>query len=259
MVSTQVTYSILVIYKVRKGIYENKRNRRFPVTCTCRNAEDPINHILNGIFNFVFNSTPLLSPVPTTVYAPHKSKVDCPIEINYTFEYLIDMQATKILGSCNGLLCISTTTNGDDIFLWNPSTRRHQPITPLQFPNDGVSFNIRFGYGFGYDPISNDYKLLRVLQFSRDNIWHSEVNLYSLSTNSWRRIGDMPFVPIEWKRDRHSNILANSALYWVAHPLTNGHSGPIFIGSFDLRDEEYRELPLPDIVKSGRFTMGVGS
>ncbi|XP_043693194.1 F-box protein CPR1-like [Telopea speciosissima] len=145
----------------------------------------------------------------------------------------------KIVGSCNGLLCISYSD--DDIFLWNPSTRRHQklPITPIEFPFDN---RLRYiVYGFGYDSTSDDYKLVRVVRFFGDHHYpgltsHSEVKIYSLRTNSWRRIGDLP---IHLRYIYNAGNFANSALHWVG-------INSKFIVSFDLKDEEFREVPLPD-------------
>ncbi|XP_043702438.1 F-box protein CPR1-like [Telopea speciosissima] len=162
---------------------------------------------------------------------------------------------TAVVGSCNGLLCIYNTE--EDIFLWNPSTRRHQklPITPIEFPR---AFGIcRFiVYGFGYDPTTDDYKLVRVVQFYGDDDYccDSEVKVYTLSTKSWRRIGDMPF-HLSYKHGH--GVLTNFALHWVAKREMRPDTVSSFIVSFDLQDEEYREVPLPDFVDD-KFHMNVG-
>ncbi|XP_042499685.1 F-box protein CPR1-like [Macadamia integrifolia] len=167
---------------------------------------------------------------------------------------------TEVVGSCNGLLCISsyglTWYHKDDIFLWNPSTRRYKklPFTPIECP---IQFRIAhlIGYGFGYDPITDDYKLVRVVQsYGRDDSsWHSEVKVYSLSTNSWRRIRNMPF----HLGTRLIGVHANSALHWVADRFKRPFSSPTIVVSFDLKDEEYREVPLPDFVDL-KFCMTIG-
>ncbi|KAL4377660.1 hypothetical protein GQ457_02G019510 [Hibiscus cannabinus] len=67
---------------------------------------------------------------------------------------------TQVLGSCNGLLALH---NGEqDIALWNPLKRKFQIL-----PNGGFRkiFQVLV-YGFGHDPIFDDYKLVRILQFS---------------------------------------------------------------------------------------------
>ncbi|XP_042477613.1 F-box protein CPR1-like [Macadamia integrifolia] len=155
---------------------------------------------------------------------------------------------TDIVGSCNGLLCVYNNDHEEDIFLWNPSTRRHQklPINPIK-SSSLAQFVV---YGFGYEPITDDYKVVRVVDsFSKE----VEVNVYSLSTNSWRRVGDMP-VHINAEGDHYvSGVLVNSALHWIAKGKT-----PYIIISFDLQDEKYREVALPDSVDDKIFmTLGV--
>ncbi|KAF5728862.1 putative F-box family protein [Tripterygium wilfordii] len=75
---------------------------------------------------------------------------------------------TEILGSCNGLLLLQN--NDQDLVLWNPFTRRYktmptEPIdTPTTLRNQGSPT-----YGFGYDTIHDDYKVVRIMQcFSYD-------------------------------------------------------------------------------------------
>ncbi|XP_042515315.1 uncharacterized protein LOC122089677 [Macadamia integrifolia] len=104
---------------------------------------------------------------------------------------------------------------------------------------------------------------LRVLlSYSKDDdSWLSEAKLYSLSTNSWRRIGYMPFLPIG---PRHQcGVLTNSTVHWVAkrntgiRGITGLDTAPSVIVSFELKDEKYREVPPPDFVDD-RFYLIIG-
>ncbi|XP_042507336.1 F-box protein CPR1-like [Macadamia integrifolia] len=184
--------------------------------------------------------------------------------------------ATEVVGSCNGLLCISNSE--EEIFLWNPSIRRHHklPITPIEYP-ERFDCPRLIVYGLGYDPTTDDYKLVRIVQFYGDDEYScdSEVKVYSLRTNSWRRIRDVPY-HLSYKRG--FGVLANYGLHWVAvrertEPDTASSSfdsfdlqdeeysevpqASSFIVSFDLQDEEYREIPLRDFVDD-EFHMNVG-
>ncbi|MFQ6625326.1 hypothetical protein Gotur_005376, partial [Gossypium turneri] len=98
-------------------------------------------------------------------------------------------------------------------------------------------------YGFGYDPISDDYKLVRMIQSYglHDENVHSEAKVYSLRSNRWRRIKDFCFY---LNFSQEFGILANNALHWMVfrtpEPLNKELVG------FDLGSEEFRFLELPD-------------
>ncbi|XVE78907.1 hypothetical protein DITRI_Ditri14bG0015600 [Diplodiscus trichospermus] len=162
-------------------------------------------------------------------------------------------EGTEILGSCNGLLALF---NGEEeIALWNPSTRKSLmlPVTEIEFPP--WCFICQFiVYGLGYDPISDDYKLVRMVQFyGKDaDSFDSEVKVYSLKTNSWRRIKDFPFY-LKYKRGY--GVLANNALHWVVSKKPESDTKS-FVVALDLGTEEYRVVDLPDCLDK-EFHMNV--
>ncbi|KAK8506327.1 hypothetical protein V6N12_034064 [Hibiscus sabdariffa] len=162
---------------------------------------------------------------------------------------------TDILGSCNGLLALY---NGEEeIALWNPSTRKSQmlPVTEIEFP-PYFCFVQFIVYGLGHDLISDDYKLVRMAQFygKDDDSFCSEVKVYSLRTNSWRRIKDFPFY---LKYKRVYGVLANNALHWVVSKKPESDTQS-FVVAFDLGTEEYRVVELPECLEEG-FHMNVKS
>ncbi|GMI74250.1 CONSTITUTIVE EXPRESSER OF PR GENES 1, CONSTITUTIVE EXPRESSER OF PR GENES 30 [Hibiscus trionum] len=177
-------------------------------------------------------------------------KADQMLNNPFSTEYII----TEILGSCNGLFALFNCD--EEIALWNPSTRKFHmlPVTDIEFPRD---FCIRqfIVYGFGHDPISDDYKLVRMVQFygKEDDSFDSEVKVYSLRTNSWRRIKDFPFYLLY---KRAYGVLANNSLHWFV--FKNPSDTHRFIAAFDLRTEEYRLVELPDYIGEG-FYMCVNS
>ncbi|XVF62565.1 hypothetical protein PTKIN_Ptkin09bG0018500 [Pterospermum kingtungense] len=155
---------------------------------------------------------------------------------------------TKILGSCNGLLALHYSLV-EIICLWNPSTRKSHmlPVTEADYPPIFYTNRSKFRYGFGYEPISDDYKLIRMVQFEElrggDYTLETEVRVYSLRTNSWRRIEDFPFRFIEYFQP--NGVLANHALHWVVRNKSISDTKSIVV-AFDLGSEEYRVVPLPD-------------
>ncbi|KAK8630315.1 hypothetical protein V6N13_079113 [Hibiscus sabdariffa] len=170
--------------------------------------------------------------------------------------FLDEGVGTEIWGSCNGLLALYN--GGEEMALWNPSTRKSQMLsfTEIEFPRYFCLTQF-IVYGLGHDPISDDYKLIQMVQLydEEDNdSFVSEVKVYSLRTNSWRRIKDFPFY---LKYRRAYGVLANNALHWVVskRPESDTRS---FVVAFDLGTEEYRVVELPDCLDQG-FHMNVRS
>ncbi|KAF3629916.1 putative heme-binding-like protein, chloroplastic-like isoform X1 [Capsicum annuum] len=111
----------------------------------------------------------------------------------------------SIVGSANGLICL--VIGKTKFFLWNPSIRKYQqlpdPKTSVRcFPRRAYGFGYdefhdytpRGPYGFGYDEFHDDYK---VVCFSNDVLHDDgscelEVKIYSLKSDSWRRVDDCP-------------------------------------------------------------------
>jgi hypothetical protein len=75
------------------------------------------------------------------------------------------------------------------------------------------------------------------------------VKVYSLKTNSWREINELPnyflphLVPDQSNRRSRFGALASGALHWV---VPGGFGGHCMIVAFDLGVEEFRIVPQPD-------------
>ncbi|XP_059313387.1 F-box/kelch-repeat protein At3g23880-like isoform X1 [Lycium ferocissimum] len=139
-----------------------------------------------------------------------------------------------LVGSVNGLICLSISLfHGlDDLFIWNPSIRRYKKL-----PNYRLNYDEEeeepgdFKFGFGYDELQDDYKVVGAFPIYRYiALCRVEVKIYSLRSNSWRRIGD--FQDRELKD--HSAKFVNGKLHW----LDRGRN----IISFDLADEKWAEV-----------------
>ncbi|GJZ08705.1 F-box/kelch-repeat protein-like protein [Tanacetum coccineum] len=115
----------------------------------------------------------------------------------------------KIVNSCNGIFCLHDYKVG--ISLWNPSIRRK-----LTIPNQPFIVNSfwgrRLAVGMGFDPISNDYKIVRICYFDYQEIVESSL-VYSMKTCGWSSIAS-PATTFD-----HVNSQAcfvNGVLHWVA-------------------------------------------
>ncbi|XP_059631098.1 F-box protein CPR1-like isoform X2 [Cornus florida] len=170
-------------------------------------------------------------------------KLDHPLEFK---------QYVEVVGSCNGLLCLCETED-QPIVLWNPSTRKHQklPVALIQVPRElrvaqlTSDFCVFFTvYGFGFDSVSDDYKLVRIVQFCgfNDDLFYSEVKVYSLKSNSWRRIQCFPYY---LRYERVNAAVVGGVLHWVVSRKPKSEMANL-IAAFDLGVEEYRLVPLSD-------------
>ncbi|KAM7473309.1 hypothetical protein LguiB_020552 [Lonicera macranthoides] len=99
---------------------------------------------------------------------------------------------------CNGLVCLYDLDKYI-VALWNPSLKKSIILPkPRAVRQSGAFYLI----GFGIDPISNDYKIVRLtntyifLDGVLELLTPLEVELFELSTGTWRNInvGDYPYV-----------------------------------------------------------------
>ncbi|XP_059645948.1 F-box protein CPR1-like [Cornus florida] len=186
------------------------------------------------------------------LYSIDFNSLDRAIELDHPLKS--NSCGTEVLGSFHGLLCLSNSE--EEIVLWNPSTRKHRklPVAPIEFPPE-FTFPQFFIYGLGYDSVSDDYKLVRIVQFygiDHDS-FDSEVKVYSLKSNSWRRIQDFPYYLLY---KRVNAAVVNGALHWVVSRKPESDTANL-IAAFDLGVEEYRLVPQPDYLDKD-FHMNVG-
>ncbi|XP_059663115.1 F-box protein At3g07870-like [Cornus florida] len=160
------------------------------------------------------------------------------------FPFKCQLGYVRIVGSCNGLLCLSddffANTNG--IFLWNPSIRQS---LVLPAPNKPESPHM-FVLGFGVDIATNDYKVVRLVyckQYPLHYEYPPTVEIYTVSSGLWRSLGtpgpSYGMVELLW-----SQAFVNGAVHWIAfNPAGGGHN---LIVSFDMGNEVFSKIMLPD-------------
>ncbi|KAH7849844.1 hypothetical protein Vadar_023744 [Vaccinium darrowii] len=156
----------------------------------------------------------------------HEPYVFAEVDLDYPSETMT--RYIKIVGSCNGLVCIYFWDLVDTFYIWNPSTRETRALSAFEEKHSrGISF------GFGYDPSNDDYKVVRV-----DSVGDRlEVEVYSLRKDSWRRIGDFPHIVLG-----EGKVLNGSILWAATNPIINSFS----ITALDLSEETYMEIPQPN-------------
>nr|XP_023891487.1 F-box protein At4g22390-like [Quercus suber] len=137
----------------------------------------------------------------------------------------------------------------NDIYLLSPSIR-----TFKRLPDTCLTQLSNVALGFGYDSLNNDYKVVRISLTRAEPMLPPEAEEYSLSSDSWKRIG----VGFSWRpNDYRSSFNFNNYLtfpfvsghvHWLIELVKegNGHDGRYtdMILSFDVNSEEFNVLPL---------------
>ncbi|XP_043715299.1 F-box protein CPR1-like [Telopea speciosissima] len=172
----------------------------------------------------------------------------------------------EIVGSSNGLLCLSFShvsfrKKGNILYLCNPATLeiKHLPNAPIEYT--GAWDYSYTAFGFGFDSIANDYKVVSIDYFQKhgmlDGTIHpSEVKVYSLTTGQWRRLEDASFNISPAQKTKLTNAVVNGAIHWMAD---NVKFSSEFIISFDLGLEIFRPIPEHEYRHGGRlYSKNVG-
>jgi len=137
--------------------------------------------------------------------------------------------------------------NGYDVsppILWNPSIRAFKILPPLNIKTS-LNNKVFSSYSFGYDRCIDKYKIVAVSGVDgRD-----EVSVYTLSTDTWRRIPDFPYSgPFD-----SYGIFVSGTINWLS---LDEVSSLCVIVSLDLEKELYQTLSLPDFKKDPLTTLG---
>jgi F-box interacting protein len=146
-----------------------------------------------------------------------------------------------IVGSCNGFLCFAI--KGDCVLLWNPSIKVSKKSPPL-------GNNWRPGcftsFGLGYDHKNDDYKVVAVFCDPNEFFSESKVKIFSMNTNTWRKIHDFPHGVSPYQNS--SGKFVSGTLNWASN-YSIGSSSFWIIVCLDLEKETYREVLPPDYEK----------
>uniref|UniRef100_A0A7N1A3W0 F-box domain-containing protein n=1 Tax=Kalanchoe fedtschenkoi TaxID=63787 RepID=A0A7N1A3W0_KALFE len=90
----------------------------------------------------------------------------------------------SIVGCCRGLICFETDQL--KLVVINPLTRKIRTLPTVGFWKRAYRGSIhRIVYGFGYDSVNDDYKVVGVCS--------RQVEVYSFREDSWRMLGQIPY------------------------------------------------------------------
>ncbi|KAK4425817.1 hypothetical protein Salat_1775700 [Sesamum alatum] len=124
-------------------------------------------------------------------------------------------------------------------------------------------------HGFGYDSCSDDYKVVTLSYYDTHNEHRSDhvetfVDVYSVKMGVWKRVESSPYdhavlqlSPWEWdhftrklsqqvmfNKTLSPGAFVNGAIHWLAG--SRKPSSPSVIAAFNLTNEVFDEIPVPD-------------
>ncbi|CAH9104438.1 unnamed protein product [Cuscuta epithymum] len=167
-----------------------------------------------------------------------------------------DFRTSWILGSCNGLIGILGCSYGRYAgeFLWNPTTGDYKELP--EAPRLKIMINLPVLYGLGYNVSSNDYGVLHGNTMTQSKgTMEPILHLYTLKTGKWRQIQDADPDLVSSLRGR--SVSWNGDMFWLGRKP----NGVPFLGSFDLKEEKFKEIQLPSQghKKSSLISLGISA
>ncbi|XP_058733428.1 F-box/kelch-repeat protein At3g06240-like [Vicia villosa] len=164
----------------------------------------------------------------------NRVKLDFPNPFKDQFQILYS-------GSITGIFFLQSINSSEDIVLWNPTTNEFKVL-----PYSSI-YSVR-PYGhfmpiiFGYDPVNDDYKIIRKAHYPREIACYPVWEIYSLRRNLWRKIDiDCPYC--FWD---NNGLYMDGICHWLYHCFDNGE---YYLVSFYLSNEVYIKTFIPlDII-----------
>ncbi|XP_059663277.1 F-box protein CPR1-like isoform X2 [Cornus florida] len=172
----------------------------------------------------------------------HTLELDFPLKTRSDYPF-------RIVGSCNGLVCLSDdhSMHAYDIILWNPSIRKFV-ILPRPRVTEITHGSYMFLLGFGFDPMTDDYKVVRIAYIKGRNgrdLIPPEVEVYRLSSGAWRSFstGAPPYGMFGYT---WTQAFVNGGIHWIGYDPCVASGNRNLVVSFDVGDEVFGEVMLPD-------------
>ncbi|KAI3753737.1 hypothetical protein L2E82_25798 [Cichorium intybus] len=149
------------------------------------------------------------------------------------------------VGSCNGTVILQSENR---LILWNPSIRRKLNVPRCKCPQIPIPEYERLfaRFGFGFDPISDDYKIVRVSYAEGGSF------VYAVKTGTWCEIAS-PKPPISLVIDEaylRTAVLHSAVLHWLVFVYdydtkSQNINLPYYILTFNLSTHVFGIIPFP--------------
>jgi len=170
-----------------------------------------------------------------------RAKLDWPLPFQQDPNANADAPPIFILGSAsvNGTLCLY---QGLTTLLWNPITSEFKII-----PHSLFNFTPQ---GFGYDCVTNDFKVIRKVTYPMEfegKLYEPFWEIYSLKSDSWRKLDGFDDMPVSSPSTSMVNL--NGFCHW----FTEVHDNDIM--SFDFSRQTFVATTLPSSDVKYRFNL----
>ncbi|XP_050260066.1 F-box/kelch-repeat protein At3g06240-like [Quercus robur] len=154
--------------------------------------------------------------------------------------------------SCNGLVCFTNhndlPTNTGAIYLWNPSIRKLKRL-----PGFSQTQYLSFCTGFAYQSNTNDFKVVKISQMPG---MKTEAEVYTLSSNSWRRVEiSLANAVLGVDVDNQTATFVSGALHWLGNVVEG--ASLFMILSFNVNNDKFGEIALPHAQQQQLLPQGV--
>ncbi|XP_057721939.1 F-box protein CPR1-like [Arachis stenosperma] len=174
--------------------------------------------------------------VPSKVLNP-------PCEYNSDHEYW-----TEIMGPCNGIYFLEGKPN----LMMNPSLGQFKALPESHFATPFGGNSLMDYTGFGFDPKTNDYKVvvikdLWIREKGEEHLGWWRTELYSLNSNSWRRLDAVLPLPIEIWSSSRVYTLVNNCCHWLGYVEDEFGKRKDVVLAFDMVNETFRKIHVPRV------------
>ncbi|KAI9127878.1 hypothetical protein K1719_000871 [Acacia pycnantha] len=195
--------------------------------------------------------------------------LDCE-KLIFKLESATVLGGDKIIGSSYGLLCYQRFFGlrfRAFLLLRNLATRETIPVPK---PIDNFEGDCFCDYGFGFSPIVNDYKIVKI-HFSHLFLKVNGMEVYSLGSRSWKKVEFENIPDISkavtangvwfWRISRA--VTANGVMFWLIRAVTDNGvmywviGAPEMIISFDLATFELALIPMPPLCSMSSSKLAV--
>ncbi|XP_062114908.1 F-box/kelch-repeat protein At3g23880-like [Humulus lupulus] len=190
--------------------------------------------------------------------------------------YSFERKASEMvfMGSDSGVICLRGRYD-NSVYLWNPAIEKHKKLPRTPPPPSNLNLHI-FLYGFGYEPLTNDFKVVAVGGGGERSGYGSmlcgnfflkgeQVSVYSSKSDSWKTMV-MPDLISSDQHDNHStlmvvitsmgSVVVSDSIHWpiAIHRLTPRYEKLADdVVAFDLSSEEFKLIKAPSSLKNKGF------